>query len=65
MRQRTAVLTRFRLIQLNAMVEGKLLVMRNLTYIVGTRSYTHHTCVQRVLKNKYVLTALANNKLLS
>lgn len=64
-RQRTAVLTRFRRIQRNAMAEGELFVMRNLTYIVDTRWYTHHTCVQRVLQNKYVLATLANNPLLS
>lgn len=58
---RTAVITRFKAIQMALHGEGSLEHKRRLVLPADTRWYTHHSCVRRVLENKDVLRQLESH----
>jgi hypothetical protein len=64
-RDRTALIERFRKIQSDLKQEGLIEHSRNLEYVVETQWYTHQRCVSRVLGNKMVLEQLINHPVAS
>jgi hypothetical protein len=57
-RERSALIERFRKIQNELKTDEMIQHCRNLEYVVDTRWYTHQRCVSHVIENKLVLEQL-------